>query len=290
MSDSTLPNFDALWNYSQPAETENAFRQVRNDVVDSAPETYLLELDTQIARTLGLQRKFDEAHSLLDAVEARAAEVGGRPNIRYLLERGRALNSSGHKDKAHPLFVQAWEIGREIGEDGLAVDAAHMVAIVETPEAALQWNLTALELATTSEMPAARKWRKSLHNNLGWTFYDLKQFDIALYHFKKCQELALENNDVEFERIARWCIAKVLRVQGNLDEALSMQFGQLAELEKVGRTSGFVFEELAECLYALGRADQAAPYFHKAYEELSKDPWISEGEPDRISRLKDLSV
>jgi tetratricopeptide (TPR) repeat protein len=165
-----------------------------------------------------------------------------------------------------------------------------MVAIVETPEAALQWNLTALELATTSEMRAARKWRKSLHNNLGWTFYDLQQFDIALYHFKKCQELALENNDAEFERIARWCIAKVLRVQGNLDEALSMQFGQLAELEKVGRTSGFVFEELAECLYALGRADQAAPFFDKAYQELSKDPWISEEEPDRMSRLKELSV
>jgi len=50
--------------------------------------------------------------------------------VRYLLERGRTFNSAGEKDRARPLFVQAWEIAGAAGLEGLAVDAAHMVPIV----------------------------------------------------------------------------------------------------------------------------------------------------------------
>ena len=63
-----------------------------------------------------------------------------KPRLRYLLERGRTCNSSGDKAAARPLFVQAWELGRAGGEEDLAIDAAHMVAIVEGGEKALDWN------------------------------------------------------------------------------------------------------------------------------------------------------
>jgi electron transport complex protein RnfB len=54
-----------------------------------------LEIDTQIARALGLQRRFDAAHATLDAVSPGLAAVDPRVRVRYLLERGRAYNSSG---------------------------------------------------------------------------------------------------------------------------------------------------------------------------------------------------
>ena len=48
---------------------------------------------------------------------------------------------------------------------------------------------------------------------------------------------------------------------------------------------GYVYEELAECLYALGRLDEAKPYFRRAHELLSKDAWFVEGEAPRLARL-----
>src|SRR5262249_52931333 len=55
-----LPDFDALWNYDQPAETERAFREALARTEAAALLGYRLELLTQIARTQGLQRRFDE--------------------------------------------------------------------------------------------------------------------------------------------------------------------------------------------------------------------------------------
>ena len=47
-------------------------------------------------------------------------------------------------------------------------------------------------------------------------------------------------------------------------------------------------EEIAECLLALGRADEAQPYFAKAHEALSKDAGLVDNEPKRIERLAEL--
>ena len=39
------------------------------------------------------------------------------------------------------------------------------------------------------------------------------------------------------------------------------------------------------------QATEALPYFRKAYEELSKDAWFVENEPERLAHLlKDRSV
>jgi tetratricopeptide (TPR) repeat protein len=288
MSQISLPDFDSQWNYSDPAGTETKFRAIALDVSETASEGYLVELETQIARTLGLQRKFDEAHATLDAIESLDSTQSGRPRVRYLLERGRIFNSSGQKSAAMPLFSEAWAVGSQIGEDGLAVDAAHMIAIIETPSEALRWNLIALELAESSGMAAARKWRKSLNNNLGWTFFDLQDLEKALFHFERSREIAAEALDTESERIALWCIAKTLRFLGRVEEALASQEQQLSAITAEGKDGAYVFEELGECLYALGREEEAIPFFAKAHAALSADPWLAESDPGRIKRLGEL--
>ena len=289
MHHNTLPDFDSRWDFNQPAETEANFRKIFKEVEQIANEAYLVELKTQIARTLSLQRKFEDAHSTLDSIADLPSVGTGRARVRYLLERGRTFNSSGQKETARSLFIEAWELGKVLGEDGLAVDAAHMVAIVEEPESALKWNIIALDLATSSTRPAARKWRKSLHNNIGWTLFGKGDYIKAQCHFEKCEGLAAENGDAEAERIAKWCVAKTLRFQGKIEEALAMQQLQFNELEAAGKKGPFVYEELAECLYALGRVEEALPFFVLAYDALSQDPWVAEDEPDRIARLGQLS-
>src|SRR5437762_3493884 len=103
----SLPDFDKLWDYGNPAETERRFRELLPVAEGSGNLAYLLELKTQLARTLGLQRKFEEAHLILDKVEPLLSPEMNRVRVRYLLERGRAFNSSKHPDEARPLFLEA---------------------------------------------------------------------------------------------------------------------------------------------------------------------------------------
>src|SRR5206468_3280997 len=89
---------------------------------------------TQVARALGLQQRFDEAQAVLDTVEAAAAALppgatATHVRARLAIERGRAWNSAGDFGRARPLFEQAVALADSAGLEGLAVDAAHMVAI-----------------------------------------------------------------------------------------------------------------------------------------------------------------
>jgi len=287
MNNDRLPDFDALWDYNNPDKTEQAFAAILDSLSDP-PLSYRLELLTQIARTQGLLRKFGDAHRTLDNVQSGLTDAMQRVRVRYLLERGRVFNSSKRPDDARPLFLGAWELARESGEDALAVDAAHMMGIIEPPAQQHEWNLKALDLAERSANPRARKWRGSLYNNIGWTYHDEGRYPEALETFEKGLEFQLEHGSATTIRIARWTIARTLRSLGRVEEALASQREQLAEVERVGEKGPYVYEEVAECLLALGHAENARPYFAMAYEALSKDPWLVDKEPERLERLKDL--
>jgi tetratricopeptide (TPR) repeat protein len=200
------------------------------------------------------------------------------------LERGRVFNSSKSADQARPLFLRAWEIASTAGQDFYAIDAAHMLGIVEPPDAQPAWNLKALALAEKSAEPRARKWLGSLYNNIGWTYHDQGQVEQALATFEKALAWRMEQGQEREIRIARWCVARALRSLGRLDEALTIQ-RELAS----GDHDGYVDEEIAECLLTLGQGEETRPYFAAAYEKLSSDRWLAENEPARLARLKSLA-
>jgi tetratricopeptide (TPR) repeat protein len=283
----SLPDFDSLWNYDQPAETEQRFQALLSLAEPGRPET--LQLLTQIARAQGLQRRFDDAHRTLDTVEAALPTAETLTRVRYLLERGRVFNSGGRPADALPLFQQAWQEAQAAGEDGFAVDAAHMVAIAE-PESAgkLAWNLKALELARSSAQERAQKWQGSLYNNIGWTYHDLGQYEQALAIFEQAAEWRQANGGGRPWRIARWCIGRTLRSLGRYPEALAIQQELLQE--EGGDGDGYGHEEIAECLLALERPAEARSHFAAAYEYLSQDSWLVANEPQRLERLKQLAT
>jgi tetratricopeptide (TPR) repeat protein len=286
-----LPDFDTLWNYDQPAETEQRFQALLALAEPGHPQT--LQLLTQIARTQGLQRCFDDAHQTLNPVEAALPTADALTRIRYLLERGRVFNSSGRPADALPFFRQAWEEAQAAAEDGYTVDAAHMVAIAEPdPADKLAWNLKALKLAQTSPQERARKWLGSLYNNIGWTYHDLGQYQQALAIFEQAAEWRQANSGPGADRgpwrIARWCIGRTLRSLHRYQEALALQ--QTLLQEEGGDVDGYGHEEIAECLLALERSAEARPHFATAYERLSQDPWLVANEPQRLERLKQLAT
>lgn len=284
----TPPDFDAAWNYNAPVKTREAFAAILAEAGEGAPLAWTLELKTQIARTHGLVGEFDEAHALLDTIEPALGNDMTRPRIRYLLERGRALNSSGEKEQAKPLFVEAWELGEKAGEDFLAVDAAHMVAIAAADGAeANRWNHIGLDLARGSKDSSARSWVGSLTNNMGWTAFDAGKLDEALALFEESRDHFLHRDLADRARIARWSIARVQREQGMIDEALALQLEIQAENEAAGTPDGYCFEELGELYLLKQEPGKSAPNFATAYELLSQDAWFAKSESARLARLKE---
>ncbi|RIK44371.1 MAG: hypothetical protein DCC55_02715 [Chloroflexi bacterium] len=279
-------DIDDLWDYQQPAESEARFRQA---LAQSAPRSeYYIELLTQIARAQGLQRNFVAAHATLDAAVELLTASYRRAPLRILLERGRLYNSDGDRAQARPFFLQAWEQAQAADEDFFAVDAAHMLGIVEPPDQQLMWNLRAMEMAEHSANPRTRRWLGSLYNNIGWSYHELGRDEEALVTFEKALTWRKEAGQSREIRIAHWCVGRILRALGRTEEALAVQRQLAEEWAATGTSDGYVDEELGECLLALHRPDEAAPHFTRAYELLSQDPWLVANEPHRLKRLATL--
>jgi tetratricopeptide (TPR) repeat protein len=287
----TLPDFDSMWNYDDPAATEAEFKSLIPRARESDDADYYAGLLTQIARTQGLQRRLDEAHATLDSAYAVMEDRESVGMARYLLERGRVYNSSGEPDVAREYFLKAYDLADGIGADFYAVDALHMLGIVDPPEKQMGWNLMALALAESSEDERARKWRGSLYNNMGWTFHEQGEYEEALGMFEKSLSFREEMDDSAGVLIAKWTIARTLRSLDRVGEALEVQLGLEKDVEDYGLPpDGYVYEEIAECLLLLGRSRESKKYFGLAYEVLSRDDYLSANEPDRIERLRKLSL
>ncbi len=279
---------DDLWDYDDPAVSEARFRTAIEAAEAGGDPIAADEARTQLARALGLQGRFEAGHAILDRVDT-DHPAGDRIRVRARLERGRLWRSSGDVAASVAPFEGAWELARTLGEDGLAVDAAHMLAIVDAPPGEATWHARALELADTSPDPVARGWRGSLWNNIGWARFDAGDLDGALAAFETALAARREQGKAKEVRIAEWCVARCIRALGRPAEALALQERLAAETAAAGEPeSGFGAEEIGECLLDLGRAGEARPYLARAAELLGADAWLAEHEPDRIARLKDL--
>lgn len=169
---------DELWDFDDPALSESRFRAEldadgRWDSIERA------ELVTQLARSIGLQGRFDEAAALLIDLDAEANPV---VVVRVLLESGRVMNGSGHPDSALGLFRQAAELAARAHAEFLRIDALHMAAIVDADGAA-DWTTLAVELAEASDNDRTKRWLISLHSNYGWLLLEADDLDTALAEF-----------------------------------------------------------------------------------------------------------
>src|SRR5690606_25466692 len=181
---------DEFWDFGDPEASEQRFVGAARQAAASGATDCELEALTQQARARGLRGDLDGAHEILEGVRIRLPRERARPNLRYLLERGRALNSAERADAATRFFAEAWRLARKLGDDGLAVDAAHMVAITRSrdPDAALEWNLRAIELAQSSPDESAQRWLGSLYNNTGWTYFERNEYERAHALFERAVE------------------------------------------------------------------------------------------------------
>jgi tetratricopeptide (TPR) repeat protein len=279
-------DIEAFWEYGDPAASEARFRAA----LTQAAGDERLELLTQIARTYSLRRQFDAAHAQLNEIEPHLATAGAAPRVRYALERGRTYNSAGDATRASALFRQAWDTAAAAGLHGLAVDAAHMLAIVEPPAEAARWTERGLALARRSDDPKARGLLPALLNNHAWNLFDEGRPAEALPVFREAEDAWHATGRQPQGRIATWSVGRALRALQRFEDALALQRQLEREWQDAGGADGYVFEEIAENLEALGRAREATEYFGRAAAELGQDSAFERNEPARWQRIRSLAA
>jgi tetratricopeptide (TPR) repeat protein len=264
-------DLNPLWNFDNPGQSEQRFRAA---LVTATGDDAII-LQTQIARSYGLRRDFPKARGILKDLEAQLPGAGVEARARHSLELGRTYASATHppealtseaKERARAAYKQAYEIAKGGELDGLAVDALHMLAFVDTePADQLKWGQEALAIAQASSQPAAKKWEASLRNNIGYALYQLGRYDEALDQFRQAAVLREKGEDVQATRIAHWMVGWTLRALNRTDEALEIQLRLEREREAAGAPSPYVFEEL-ELLYRAKGDQRLADH----YAELKK--------------------
>ena len=282
-----MEDFDKFWNYGDPADTEIKFKEVLANSAGKNP-AYVLQLQTQIARTNSLRDLFAEAHEILDAVEKQLPATPDLSTVRYHLERGRTFNSAGKKAEARAHFGLAEKISVGLNEDFYEIDALHMIALAASHEEAIAIQEQALIRAESSKDEKTRNWLGPLYNNLGWSYFDKGEYEKALSIFLRSLQWREGQKSARGIFLAKWAVAAALRKLDRIDDAIKIQLALFEEATTTGNNDGFVHEELAE-LFLIKQDTLKYPFhFEKAYELLSEDKYLQEHEPERLERMKRL--
>lgn len=290
------PEFLDQWDFANAAGSQARFEAEIARLTPQQSRSAYIQLLSQIARAEGLQGhlsaahvRLDEAESLLEGHDLPAAR------LRCVLERGRLHHSLAHSaaarrtDAARDCYRDVLSESEQLGLDELAVDAAHMLAIVDD-QSRLDWNLRAIGIARASTSPPARRRLGSLYNNAGWSYHEQGDFVSALDMFENAYAFQRAHGGPEAVLVARWCVGRCFRSLGRLDLSLTIQ-QELSAAYADGDIPepGFVAEELAECLLALGRVEESRPWFAQAHRRLATHAaWLLESDPPRMARLAEL--
>lgn len=263
-------HLSTLWDFRDPAASEARFTEA---LLGAEGDDELI-LRTQIARTWGLRREFERARGILTEIAPRVAVAGAEARVRYALELGRTWSSATHPPEsqtpeaiaaARSAYTDAFETARDARLDELAVDALHMMAMVDSaPEHQLEWGMKALAFVESSDQPGAKKWEASLRNNIGYALSLLERYPEALDEFRRALVLREASGNAVTIRIAHWMIAKTLRQLGRAEEALEIQLRLNDEWAAAGEPSPYVWEELELLYRAKGDAARAEEFAAKA--------------------------
>jgi tetratricopeptide (TPR) repeat protein len=216
---------DGLWLPGDPRTS--ADRLALAAAVPERSEVVRAELETQRARALGLQRRFEEAEALLDSLEP----AFGRLEVRILAERGRLRAAEGRSADAVVFLEDALLAARREGDAYLAVDAA--VSLAEADRARTQqWVEEGFaDLADASD-PRTLRWGVALHALRGWDLLDAGDAPAALAAFERAEAAAVRYGTDEQRFTARWSVARALRALGRTAAALEIQ--RALEVERPG--------------------------------------------------------
>ncbi|KAG0024749.1 hypothetical protein BGZ80_008907 [Entomortierella chlamydospora] len=199
MSDANtqVPAFELIWDENaESLAIEEAFREILSQTDLSTD--LRAEAMTQLARSQGLQGQFEAAKiTLKEAFETSQETV---PHLRYQLEMGRVLRSSGQLPESAPYFRKAYE------------------------------EANPLEIARKSDNVRTQGWAAIILNNSAWDVFDEGKYEQALKMFTEATAIRKRALDAKETvkskrayRIARWSEGFTLRHMEKNEEAYKIQ-------------------------------------------------------------------
>ncbi|MFT2815965.1 tetratricopeptide repeat protein [Leifsonia sp. A12D58] len=216
---------DSLWDFGDPAASAERFRAAADEADN---EVVKAEYLTQLARALGASEEFDDAVAVLDDAAEGLPSPSALVDARIALEQARLLVARDLPHEAVPFLLTAVRKASAAGSAFIALDALHMLALVDTGHEE-EWAHEGIDALDSVADPRTRRWGVAFHNNLGWRLLYAGNPDAALDHFESALHIA-ETVGTENQRfVARWAKAKCLRALGRTDEAIAIQRELAAE-------------------------------------------------------------
>ena len=233
------------WNFDDPAATEVVFRDLLENTTDAVDRVVI---QTQIARALGLQGKFDEGMDLIDSV----ADVDHTTLSWRAIEMGRLHRSKGELEPAGANFILAMSQSDQEEEpnpdqvlESLHFDAMHMYALVLSPADQIEFTKESLRKISDSTNPLVRRWSVTFLNNLGMAYTEIGDWQSAYAAFLDAQGDARQLGDPNRIFPARYMVGWALRNLDRRDEALAHMEALQHDLAAAGRSDQYVAAELA---------------------------------------------
>lgn len=289
---SALDDLDQYWQPGNPAASEQALTNLLPAAREQASQSPgpLVELLALVSRAEAEQGKLKEALESLEQAEKLLKETETAParaRVRWLLERGRLHILQHTPSLARDAFSRAWVLAVNADEDYFIVDIARMMAVIEPMKAQEEWLRKAINIAEQSKGTKAKRWLGELYTSLGWKLFEARQLAGAAEAFRNSASYFRLHGTERQIFLARWSEGRTLRKMNRFQDALQVQLTIHGESGTYSR-DGRLLEEIGECLQALKRKEDARPFFALAHKELSSPGWVSDNQPLRLKRLKDL--
>tara|TARA_B100000674_G_scaffold36491_1_gene25554 strand:+ start:4846 stop:5724 length:879 start_codon:yes stop_codon:yes gene_type:complete len=280
-----------MWDFSNPQNCEKNFREKMEKHSDSAFEVW--ELQTQVARALGLQGKFIQAFKILDSIQAGlefaptcvSKDLVG---IRYNLEMGRLLMLNDKPEDSIRYFKFALKLALNIEAEDLSMDAINMLVSVVSINERIEFGLKGIDLATKSDNGELKSSIGNLAIEIGESYLQVQEYQKAIEQFMHACDIFSKAFDAEKVRYIRLSICIAQRALGLHKEALLELRAQEEWHKKSGTNDAIVFEEIAENLLALGHSSSSI-YFSKTLKYFEAESMIGKKGPERLARIKQLA-
>jgi tetratricopeptide (TPR) repeat protein len=221
----------------------------------------------QVARCYLTRDNKEEGRKWLEDASRRGSDSDPMGWSRYLGVKGRYEWKDGDLKKARATFDEMYVYCNTNALWARAVDAANMIAIVaESPEEQIRWSQLGIEAA---ESGGVESWLGPLWNNLGATYYDTKQFKLALDAFLKARAYHWQYSNETAKLFADYHVGMAYRAVGQFDKAAEWLRPVLAWAERLGDHSaiGQACEDLGEIAIAAGKKSDGLVLLKRARDE-----------------------
>lgn len=321
-----------VWDVANASEAEYRFKKLAEKIASADSDTESTNIEkttiafvkrmekaqvlTQLARSVGLQDRFEEAYSLLDQAEAIWDKFKNQPQendtnhsisvlfVRINIEKGRIHNSSGQPQQAIPFFRTACYEAQKYPKDPvlryLLIDALHMLAIAapSVTDKSKYADLGIKIAENENSDQRVKNWLGPLLNNAAWDAVDNGRFEDAISLFQRAvvirkgsvdqldnaQITSLTSEDMKKAKdkrvtawkIARWSVGHAQILAGKDADALST----LSNILEDGMDGPAIREDLAR-LYAKRNDKIAAQHAQKVL-----DFGVSSSKAEEMEKIK----